>query len=407
MALPVRSPLLRDVLEEHLEELAFLWGLRREGLSSPGQTRAGLARIEARVLAHADGLALARGELLDLVSPGLFSDDPAAAFAAAFALLRAGRGGGSAVLEAFRASKGGGREGLAEALAHGDSRETRDGLAECAVSADAGLAVAAATALALKGAPGLPDRIEDRLVDDADPAVRAAAWRLAALLREAPRPEPLRRALGDPDAAVALEAATAAAWFALPAALEACRTRGVAGGVDAGDWLYLRAVLGTAGDRPEVIAAAEDRAGAGAGAAGPRALGALGHPRAVEALLGMMGDADASRAVAAGRAFAKVTGLDAEEGRAPGADGATDGDELDGDALPDAASAGAAWQKVRGAFAGGERWCRGIDVSAGAPGELPGDLDTESIREIRLRGRFTGTWTGSAAALLRMMPAED
>lgn len=406
--LPVKAPLLRDVLEEHLEELAFLWELRREGASSPEQTRAGLSRLEARVEAHADGLALARGELLDLVSPGLSSDEPAVAFASALALLRAGRGGGAVVLEAFRASTGGAREGLAEALAHGESRETREGLAECAASPDAGLAVAAATALAMKRLPGVPDRAVERFVADVDPAVRAAGWRLAALLAEAPRIEALRRGLDDADERAALEAARAGAWFAAPAALEACRARTAAGAPPAEEWLRLLAVLAAPADVSVVIAAAQD--GRGAGAAGPRALGALGHPRGVAALLSMMEDGDPARAAAAGRAFEKVTGLDAAgEARAveaaSGPEAEAD-DEPDGDVRPDAAAARSAWEAARGGFSRGERWCRGFDASAGGPGELPAELDMESLRELRLRGRFTGSWKGDAASVLRMAPSE-
>ena len=406
-----KAPLLRDVLEEHLEELAFLWGLRRDGLSSPDLTRAGLSRIEARVEAHADGLALAGGELLDLASPGLGADDPAVAFASGYALLRAGREGADAVLDAFREARGGTLEGLAEALAHGEGKETREALSGLAASADGALAVAASTALAIQRAPGLPERVEERFVDDPAPAVRSAAWRLATLLREAPRPEAVRRGLADPDPAVALEAAAAAAWFALPAALDACRERAVSGAAGAGEWLRLLATLGAAADVGAVLAAAEDRRGAGAGAAGPRALGALGHPRGVDALVRMMEDEDAARAAAAGRAFGKVTGLDAAGERRPGPeapslDGGAD-EEADDVALPDAAAAGGAWAGVRASFARAERWCRGLDVSATASGELPGDLDTESYREIRLRGRFYGSWKGDAATLLRMAPSGD
>lgn len=404
-----KAPLLRDVLEEHLEELAFLWGLRREGLSSPDVTLAGLARLEARVEAHADGLALARGELLDLASPGLASDDPPVAFASAYALLRTGREGAGAVLDTFREARGGAREGLAEALAHGDARETREALAGLAASGDAGLAVAAATALAIQGASGLPERVEDRLVDDPDPAVRAAGWRLAALLREPPRPDTARRGLADPEDAVAREAACSSAWFALPAALEACRARVAAGGTGAGEWLRLLAVLCPPADAGAVLAAAEDRAGAGSGEAGPRALGALGNPKGVEALLAMMEDEDPRRAAAAGRAFGKVTGLDASGARGPAAAELPGGGEaeLDDVVRPDAAKGRAAWAGARAAFTRAERWCHGLDVAAAASGGLPGELDTESFREIRLRGRFTGAWKGEAASLLRMRPAED
>ncbi len=405
--------LLRDVLEEHLEEIAFLWGLRREGLLSPERTQSDLGRLEARIEAHVDGLLLARGELLDLVGAGLDSDDAPAAFAAAYTLLRSGPEGARAVMDAFRVSNGGRLEGLGEALAHGDVREVREDITACLASADPGLAVTAATALAFQRAPGLPERVDGRLLGDADPGVRSAAWRLVPFLREAPRAEVVGRGIEDSDPAVALAAVVAAAWFSLPAALEACRARARSSGGGAEEWLRLQAVLGDAPDLSSVLAAAVDPMGAGSGTSGPRALGALGHPRGVDALLGMMGDEDPKRASASGAAFRKVTGFDAAgDTRAPVRDAGVPVDEdgealLDEVTLPDGEAARAFWSGARGAFAAGARWCHGTDVSGGCPGELPEKLDMESRWETRLRGRFTGTWKGDAAGLFRMSPLAD
>ncbi len=404
--------LLRDVLEEHLEEIAFLWELRREGTLSPERTRSDLGRVEARIEAHVDGLLLARGELLDLVGAGLGSDDPPVAFASAFALLRSGREGAQTVMDAFRVATGGCRDGLGEALAHGDVREVREDLVACLSSADPALAVAAATALALQRAPGLPERVDERFLCDADPGVRSAAWRLAPFLREAPRAETVRRGLEDADPAVAREAVVAAAWFSLPAALEACRARARSEGDAGAEWLRLLAVLGDATDLSFLLSAAADRGPSGRGTAGPRALGALGHPRGVESLLGMMGD-DPARASAAGAAFLKVTGFDAAGGERAAVGNAeataaeAEEELLDEVTLPDADAARAFWSSARGTFAVGTRWCHGRDVGDGCPGELPPELDMESRWEVRLRGRFTGSWKGDAAGLWRMAPLRD
>lgn len=403
-----KAGLLSDVLDEHLEELAFLWELRREGLLSAERTPEDLGRLEARIEAHVDGLLLARGDLLELVEAGLGSGDPSVAFASAFPLLRSGGEGARAVMGAFLVSTGGAREGLGEALAHGDLRHVREELTACLSSVDPGLAVAAATALALQRAPGLPDRVDDRFLADVDPAVRAAAWRLAPFLREAPRAEAVKTGLGDADPGVAREAILAAAWFSLPQALEACRSRARSEGDGSAEWLRLLAILGDESDLSFLLSTAPGR-----GAAGPRVLGALGHPRGVEVLLGMMGD-DPARASAAGAAFLKVTGHDpAGEARAAlrGTEGAGDDvveeELLDEVTLPDAEAARAYWSGARGAFAGGTRWCRGHDVSGGCPGELPDTLDMESRHELRLRGRFTGAWKGEAAGLWRMDPRRD
>ncbi len=400
--------LLREVLEEHLDELQFLWQLRREAVRSPERTRSDVDRLDERVRAHADGLLVARGELGEIVGPLLSSDDLPAAFAAGFVLLRTGEEGARAVLDAFRAAGPGGREGLAEAFAFGEARGAREELASLAGADDPSLAVAAATALALGRGAAAPDAT--RLLGEADPVVRAAAWRLAPFQPRAPRPELLRRGLDDPDPAVAREAAVAAAWFRSPLALEASRERSAGTGESAGEWLRLLAVLAEEGDVAAVLAGSAKGTAAGRGAAGPRALGALGHPRGVELLLEAMGDDDPARAAAAGTAFRKVTGFDAAgEARVSLRPDGPPPDEveeefLDEVTLPDAPQARAFWSSARGRFAGGRRWCYGVDVAAGVPAALPAAFDMESCFEARLRGRFTGTFTGDVAELVRMAP---
>lgn len=400
--------LLREVLEEHLDELQFLWQLRREAVRSPERTRSDVDRLDERVRAHADGLLVARGELGEIVGPLLSSDDLPAAFAAGFVLLRTGEEGARAVLDAFRAAGPGGREGLAEAFAFGEARGAREELASLAGADDPSLAVAAATALALGRGAAAPDAT--RLLGEADPVVRAAAWRLAPFQPRAPRPELLRRGLDDPDPAVAREAAVAAAWFRSPLALEASRERSAGTGESAGEWLRLLAVLAEEGDVAAVLAGSAKGTAAGRGAAGPRALGALGHPRGVELLLEAMGDDDPARAAAAGTAFRKVTGFDAAgEARVSLRPDGPPPDEveeefLDEVTLPDAPQARAFWSSARGRFAGGGRWCYGVDVVAGVPAALPAAFDMESCFEARLRGRFTGTFTGDAGELVRMAP---
>lgn len=403
---------LRDVLEEHLEELQFLWGLRRDGLRSPELTLPKLRRLEERIAAHAEGLLLARGELPGLVGEGLASDDPLVSFAAGYLLLGSGLPGAAAsVVDAFRGASGGGREGLGEALSHGDLRAVSGELADCVKSEDAGLAVAAATALALQGAPGVPVPQESRFRDDADPAVRAAGWRLVTFLPSSPRPEAFSKGLSDPDLAVAREAAVAAAWFADPAALEACRAHVQAGGEDAAVWLQLLAVLGDPADLALVAGAAAGRVGDGR--TGPRALGALGHPGGVGALLRAMDSEDPLRASAAGAAFTKITGTDvASDHRAtirPPGETPDDFEEefLEEVALPDSATAQAFWRDAGPSYAKGTRWCRGADVSSGCPAELLDELDLESHWEACLRGRLRGTWKGAASELVRLTPGRS
>src|SRR5437879_3769442 len=45
-----------DILEEHLEELGFLWGLRRTALRSPLYSPRAFTYLEERIVGHLDGI---------------------------------------------------------------------------------------------------------------------------------------------------------------------------------------------------------------------------------------------------------------------------------------------------------------------------------------------------------------
>jgi uncharacterized protein (TIGR02270 family) len=82
-----------DIIEEHLDEAAFLYGQWEEALRSPLYTLAEIAEgPEERMLAHLDGLVLGGAPVAKkLLLPALGSDEPAVVFAAAFGLLDGGR----------------------------------------------------------------------------------------------------------------------------------------------------------------------------------------------------------------------------------------------------------------------------------------------------------------------------
>ncbi len=84
-----RPPLLWDVLEEHLQEAAFLWKQRQLSLLAPDYVLAEIAEgDEARLLAHVEGLAIG-GRLAAerLLLPALEGEKPPNIAAAAYALL--------------------------------------------------------------------------------------------------------------------------------------------------------------------------------------------------------------------------------------------------------------------------------------------------------------------------------
>src|SRR3989442_9981762 len=78
-----------DILEEHIEELAFLWEQRQAAVRDPRYTIRELTHLEERITAHLQGV-LAVGEVaLPLLEDTLAAEDPHMVFAAAYALLHA------------------------------------------------------------------------------------------------------------------------------------------------------------------------------------------------------------------------------------------------------------------------------------------------------------------------------
>lgn len=395
---------LPDLVEEHLEELAFLWGQRRGALRSPRFMPRDLDRLEKRIEAHLQGLLIAANELGEFVRPGLEGDDADEAFAAGFGLLRS-RIPGSAdrVWEAFASAMGPRADGLAEAFAHGPADALLSRLQDTVTSAPPERSAAAAEALALRGRLRPDTRGPDAWLASEAPAVRRKAWRIAALCGLPQSRTFWERGLSDPDLGVRSDAREAALWCRQTWTLDDAR-RGRRPAADADpDSIYLVAVTGDAADLDRVLAWAKD---SGTGPERFRILGVLGHPGGVGALLHAMAGLDLAAAAFAGQAFSKITGEDVDSGRrtvVPPADGREpdefEAEFLDEMPLPDERKARAMWEKRRGDFEKGTRWCRGIDLSRGCPETALDALDRESLWEARLRGTLAGTWKGHPADL--------
>jgi uncharacterized protein (TIGR02270 family) len=86
---PSAPPIRWDIVEEHLDEAAFLYGQWERALVDPEYTLGEvLSGPEERLLAHLDGLVVAgRRASEKLLLPALGGDDPGVVFAAAYALL--------------------------------------------------------------------------------------------------------------------------------------------------------------------------------------------------------------------------------------------------------------------------------------------------------------------------------
>src|SRR6476659_7168319 len=88
---PAKPSYIPEILEEHYEELQFLWRIRTSALRSPRFTRPQLAKFEERIEAHVQGMLVVGESMRDLVEPGLAEADPTFAFVAALELLRLNR----------------------------------------------------------------------------------------------------------------------------------------------------------------------------------------------------------------------------------------------------------------------------------------------------------------------------
>lgn len=402
-ASPPRLTYIPDLLEEHLEEVEFLWTQREAALTSPRQTQRDLAHIDERIEAHVQGVLAAGEHALALLEERLAGDDTNAVLAAAYSMLRGPAPPVDRLLDAFSTAAGPRLDGLKRALTFGASPPAVARLRPLLLSADPPIAAAVAEVLAFhREFGGNPGRLL-LLVRDEEPAVRCHAWRVTAYLGMPLEPKLYAAAMRDDDPGVRDAALLAAAWSRVPGALMLTRQLADAPAPDNLAQIHLLAVLGSAEDLPRIRAIAST---AGLGPARFQIAAAFGHPALVDLLLAEMASPDPATAVAAGEAFLRVTGQTVDSGDrvklAPEGEGPPDEFESefqDEVLLPDPDLARKHWDKMKPQFAGSVRLARGMDLTRGATPEALGTLDLKSRLEACLRGRFEGTWPGYAIDL--------
>lgn len=400
----IREPriLVDDLPAEHLLELEFLWDRRASMVRSGDHFGWHLAGIERRLEANACGLELAPRVALPLLEEAVAGPESSLAGAAAWALLRIGDERAlQAVLVVLESGPAPAREGVRQALLHGPVAGILGRLRPLAGSTDAAVAVTAAEVLtahgAGDGARALPVWLADPMAAVREAACRVAAWTASG----AAELEAVARA--DAEASVREAAFEAGMWQRAPWVMamgrDRLRTRELS---DPGP-LVLFCAIAEPADAPLVAALAIESA------RGPdrwRAIAAYGSKASIEASLAGLGAKDAADAESAGRAFARMTGLELgaakRVGLAAPTDGGPDAAEFADEAfVPDPEVVKRRWEACRAQFETGTRWNRGHDVDSGSPAALA-SADLAACAEGMLRARLRGTATASRRKFLHL-----
>jgi uncharacterized protein (TIGR02270 family) len=387
-----------EILEELLQELAFLWRQRENALHDSDYTLRELYDLESRISEHLDGILEVGGVALPLLEETLTGDDPSVVFASAYALLHTKNETATRrVRDSFEQAQGDVLAALRDALAQAPLNPGVAPYRELFHGGPAPLGAAAGTILAFHSAlePTVPQI--QRLLQDEDARVRTNGWRLVSYLGVPLDAKTYASAMRDEDPAVRVAALYAGAWSGQQGVLAVCRR--LAGQPTAEDMnsLELLAILGTWEDLPLVAALATMTA---LGPARLHLVGTYGHPALMELVFANLAVPDPAVAAAAGAAFTKMTGqnidsdkkatLPPENSSEPGEEEVT---------LPDPDVAQRHWKLVKPVLGQAHRLRRGFDVDGALTAEVFGALDMESRWEILLRARFQGKWSGSPLKL--------
>lgn len=401
-----RWTFLPDILEEHIENGAFLWGQRQAGLRAGEWTFPKFRELESRITAHLDGIRVVGADAVPPLEMALGSDDANDVFIGATGLLQPDAGDrADTLVEALQASEGARRTGLVQALAQAPATPVSR-IAELSKSADPALAAACAEVLVFHHAfDREPARIEPFLLA-ADPALQKAGWRIAAL---GIVPVPAKRyaaGVREEDAALRAMAIEAGAWCGAQGVLDILRHLADAAPADNVDALLLLGVLGDASDAARIRDLGSNPA------LGPRRfelLAAGGRSAFIPLLIAGMEDPDPVTAVAAGAAFARLTGLNIDSTDvvtappatdAEGEDAAFEAEFADPLTLPDANAARREWALLSKTLGGADRIAAGRSIDTLDAATFAA-IDMRSRYEASLASRFRGGWNGSLVDLER------
>ncbi len=381
--------MLWDVVEEHLDEAAFLATQWEQALVSPTHTLSEVAdRVEARLLAHVDALVVGGERVVErLLEPALQDGSEGMAFAAALALLSDASAESEAmVLAALGTAESGPTEQLQRALELMPSQHRQSAILPLLSSPLPRVRVAAARVLGFQQVD-LGAALWN-LLNDPDPETLAAGLYC---LRYRPQRDAeflLRQTLGSPHAAVVDAALGAGAVAGQPEVLEHCRTVLHGRHPATGTASLLLALLGSATDVKSLVAAVSQPESA---AKIIFALGLGGTRDAADSCLDWL--QVPALVAAASECFVTITGVDAEKEQLvlpPREEENDDVVEETNELAPqqsaapvllDGVAVAAWWQKNRSAFAVADRYFLGQPIQRQDPKAWLAAIERANMRQ--------------------------
>jgi hypothetical protein len=401
------SPWLLDIVEEHFEELQTLWSLRLGVVESPEWFEPDLAKLDARIAAHADALVLSIDHAIELFQAAL-AGEREQAFSACFPLIFSNlQNNRQWVLDSLRGCKGPGLDGFADALCHTPGIDGWSGELKSMAAGNDPPAMVAGLVLRFRGSADGDARAVEWLRQSTDPFDVLRSWTMLCHGDRAPLAETdLERAWSDGDPELAKLAAYAALWSKQDWFVPYCRQCCQSPHPGRPQAARVLSVLGLPQDLGLVRTLIQDPS------LGPdrcKLASSLGHPSLIPLLCEIMESSDAAAAGSAGLAFLRLTGVDVSTGKrvttAPAP--ATEPDDPDTDAaladevlLPDASLAKRVSQEQQKDWEGWTRMHRGLQADDVSQVLGNNGVDLEAQMEAALRSRYLGVGKSSYASRL-------
>lgn len=300
--------ILIDILEEHLEEIDFLFHQRENALSDRVYRLDSLGELEERLLAHLDGLVLGEKEAWELLEPKLAGEELGEVFAAAFVALESGDPGRIDLIQkTFSAAEGVVLDGIRHALRHASSPDVEK-IVRPLLNSEKGAVRAATFDVVSFRRLSIETNLLQAGLQAKDPLVVTAAANAVGRLRVAYLKNEVEGALESDAAPVRLEAIRTGLLLKSEKALSRCRKVVQERGEEAGEAIFLLGLTGHPEDGPLLVNALGEAALTRNATV---SLGLLGRAARMDVLIQCISNHKLTRL--AGEAFRTVTGVDLEK----------------------------------------------------------------------------------------------